>query len=85
MEYDNGGGGLSVFGTILYLAVIGFYLYCMWRIYEKAGKPGWASIIPIYNILVQLEILGRPWWWLLLMFVPFVNIVIGIIIIFDLA
>ena len=50
-----------------------------WRIYQKAGKPGWASIIPFYNAIVLLEIVGKPWWWLLLMiFVPVVNIVLGV-------
>lgn len=46
-----------------------------WKIYTKAGKPGWACIIPIYNILVLLEIVGKPWWWLLLMLIPLVNFV----------
>ena len=42
-----------------------------WRTYEKAGKPGWTCIIPFYNIIILLEIVGKPWWWLLLMiFVP---------------
>lgn len=77
--------GMGVLGWLLYVAVIVFYVFCSWKIYVKAGKPGWAAIIPIYNTLVQLEIIGRPWWWLLLMFVPLVNIVIGIMIIFDLA
>jgi uncharacterized membrane protein YoaK (UPF0700 family) len=54
-------------------------------VYEKAGKPGWASIIPIYNALVLLEIVGRPWWWILLCLIPVVNIVVGIIIVVDLA
>ena len=86
MDYRNGaGGGVGFLGTLLYIAVIIFLIYCLWRIYEKAGKPGWASIIPIYNYLVELEIIGRPWWWLLLMFVPIVNVVIGIIINLDLA
>lgn len=77
--------GIGVVGWLLYMAVIVFYIFCMWKVYVKAGKPGWAAIIPIYNVLVQLEIVGRPWWYLLLMFVPVVNIVIGIMIIFDLA
>jgi len=84
MDYDYG-GELGVFGTLLYLLVILFYVYCLWRILVKAGKPGWAAIVPIYNILVELEIVGRPWWWLLLMFVPVVNVVIGIIVLLDLA
>jgi hypothetical protein len=87
MDSDYGalGAGLGIIGWLLYMAVIVFYVFCMWKIYVKAGKPGWAAIIPIYNILVQLEIVGRPWWYLLLMFVPVVNIVIAIMIIFDLA
>ncbi len=84
MNYDNG-GGLGFFGTVLYLAVIAFFLYCMWRIFVKAGKPGWAAIVPIYNVLVELEIVGRPWWWLLLLLVPVVNVVIGIMVLLDLA
>jgi len=54
-------------------------------VYEKAGKPVWASIIPIYNALVLLQIVGRPWWWILLCLIPVVNIVVGIIIVVDLA
>ena len=84
-NYNDGMGFFGFFAFLLYFAVGVFYVYCMWRIYVKAGKPGWASIIPIYNILVQLEILGRPWWWLLLLFVPGVNIVISIILLLDLA
>jgi len=83
--YSNYDEGLGVVGTLLYIAVIVFYIYCMWRIFAKAGKPGWASIVPIYNILVELEIVGRPWWWLLLMFVPVANIVVSVIVLLDLA
>lgn len=61
---------------IVVLAVI--YIAAQWRIYEKAGKPGWAVLIPFYNFIVLLEIVGKPWWWLLLMFIPVVNLVIGI-------
>lgn len=52
----------------------------MWKIFEKAGKPGWASIVPIYNIIVLLEIVGKPGWWILLLIVPIVNIVIAILV-----
>jgi len=47
-----------------------------WKIYEKAGKPGWAAIIPIYNIIVLLEIVGKPVWWILLFLIPCVNIIV---------
>ena len=75
----------ALFLWILYIAVIFFYLFCMWKIFVKAGKPGWAAIVPFYNIYVELEILGQPWWFLLLMFVPVANIVISIMMIFGLA
>ncbi len=84
MDYEYG-GELGVIGTLLYMLVIVFYIYCLWRIFVKAGKPGWAAIVPIYNMLVEFEIVGRPWWWLLLMFVPVVNVVIGVIVLLDLA
>lgn len=85
MDSSYNGGGLGVFGTLVYIVVIVFYLYCMWRIFAKAGKPGWAAIIPIYNVLVELEIVGRPWYWLLLMFIPVVDIVLAIIVLFRMA
>jgi hypothetical protein len=56
-----------------------------WKIFSKAGHPGWAAIIPIYNWIVWCKIVGRPWWWILLMLIPFVNFIILIILIIDLA
>ena len=64
---------------ILIIFIIAFYLYVYWRIFEKAGKPGWASLIPIYNTIILLEIVGKPWWWLLFfIFLPPVGIVLAI-------
>jgi hypothetical protein len=85
MDYSYDYSGPGIVAWIFYLIVTVFYIFCYWKIFEKAGKPGWAAIIPIYNILVQLEIIGRPWWWLLLLFVPVANVVIGIMLLFDLA
>ncbi len=65
------------------LAIIG--IIAMWIIFTKAGQPGWAAIIPIYNIIVLLRVVNRPWWWILLMLIPIVNIVLVIIVIFDLG
>jgi hypothetical protein len=53
--------------------------------YEKAGQPGWACLIPIYNFYVLCKIVGRPGWWVILLFIPFVNVVIWIIVALDLA
>lgn len=76
-------GGLC--GGLLGLAIGVFELIAMWKIFTKAGKPGWAALIPIYNTYTLLEIVGREWWWLLLMLIPLVNVVIIIIVLFDLA
>jgi len=70
---------------ILYLAVIALMIVSMWKIFTKAGKPGWACLIPIYNIIVLLQIVGKPWWWLLLMLIPGVNIVLAIIVYHNLS
>ena len=69
--------GLAGLGTgtlILYLAITVLMIVALWKIYTKAGKPGWASIIPIYNLIVLLEIDGLEWWYILLLLVPFANI-----------
>jgi hypothetical protein len=65
---------------LVYLALIAFVIVCQWKIFSKAGKPGWAAIVPIYNIIVLLEIVNKPWWWLFLMMIPIVNIVMIIIV-----
>jgi Family of unknown function (DUF5684) len=74
------------FGPTVLLAVVAVVeIAAFWRIFTKAGEPGWASIVPLYNIWVLLRIAGKPGWWLILVFVPLVNIVIGIIETVELA
>ena len=70
------------FGSII-LGI--FLIVAQWMVYQKAGKPGWACIIPFYNFIVLLEIVGKPWWWLLLMLIPLVNIVLVIIVYHNLS
>jgi Family of unknown function (DUF5684) len=60
---------------VIYIAILVVVIIGVWKVYEKAGQPGWACIIPIYSFLVLLKIVGKPWWWLLLMFIPVVNLV----------
>lgn len=64
--------------VIFYVALIVLMIASMWIIFTKAGKPGWAILIPIYNVLVMLQIVGKPWWWLLLFLIPVVNFVFAI-------
>ena len=70
---------------LIYIAIIVVCFVALWKIFEKAGKPGWAAIVPFYNMYVMIKITGRPGWWFLLMFIPLVNIVISFIISLDIA
>jgi len=70
---------------IIQLAVIILMIVGMWKVFTKAGQPGWASIIPIYNVYILLLIVDKPWWWLILMLIPIVNIVMWIIVSLALA
>lgn len=74
---------MSFFWLILLVAL--FLVVCHWIIYSKAGKPGWAAIIPIYNYIVLLEVVGKPLWWIILLLIPFVNIVAAIIVLNELS
>jgi hypothetical protein len=80
-----GDGDGTVLGILIWLAIGAFYFYVLWKIFEKAGKPGWAALIPIYNAIVLLEIVGRPPWWLILLLIPVVDVVISIILLIDLS
>ena len=62
------------------IAIIG-----LWKMFVKAGQPGWAVLIPIYNAYILLKIVGRPGWWLLLFLIPLVNIAIAIVVSIDVA
>lgn len=77
----------GVFGAIMfvYVAVMLVMVISGWVIFTKAGKPGWAAIVPIYNIIVLLEIVGRPLWWIVLLLIPFVGFIVGILLMIDLA
>lgn len=77
--------GAGILMLLIYFAVIILVIVGLWKIFDKAGKPGWASIVPIYNMIVLLEIVGKPIWWLVLMFIPCVNLVIIIMVYIELA
>ncbi len=77
-----GGSGIVV---IIYIAVVVFEIAALWQVFVKGGRPGWAAIIPFYNYYVLLKIVGRPGWWLILYFIPIVNIIVWIIVAIDLA
>ncbi|MBA4746369.1 MAG: signal peptidase I [Muricauda sp.] len=45
-----------------------------WKLYVKAGRKPWEAAIPIYNGIVLMKIINRPWWWVLLLFIPIINL-----------
>jgi hypothetical protein len=85
---DGSTTGLAIFSGVwllFWLAFAVLFIAAMWRLYSKAGQPGWAAIVPFYNIYVLLQIAGRPGWWLILWLVPVVNLVVSIIVGIDVA
>jgi hypothetical protein len=70
---------------LIWFAMIAVLIASLWKIYTKAGQPGWAAIVPIYNIIILMNIVGRPVWWVVLFCIPFVNFIAIIIIYIDLA
>lgn len=77
--------GQQTLGLIIYFAIVILMIISVWRIFIKANEPGWACIIPIYNVIVLLRVVDKPWWWLFLLMIPLVNIVIAIIVMVALA
>ena len=72
-----------IIGVCLVFAI--FVIAGIWKVFEKAGEPGWASIIPIYNAIVMLKVARKPGWWFLLLLIPGVNIIIAIIVAIEMA
>jgi len=79
---DDFGGILLI---IIMLAFGLFIIVSMWKVFEKAGQPGWGIFIPIYNMYLLLMIAGKPGWWVILYLIPLVNFVIGLIVAIDIA
>ncbi|HEX5394938.1 MAG TPA: DUF5684 domain-containing protein [Candidatus Saccharimonadales bacterium] len=70
---------------VVYLAFIVIYIVGLWKVFEKAGEAGWKSIIPIWNTIVELRIVGYSPWYLLVFLIPLVNIVFAIVVAYKLA
>jgi len=70
---------------IIQLALVVALIAGFWKVFVKAGHPGWAVIVPIYNLIVMLKIAGKPVWWVILCFIPLVNLVIFLFISISIA
>lgn len=78
LEYSTK-GELGTGGTLAVLAVIIVMIAAVWKVFTKAGQPGWAVFIPIYNAIVWLRVCGKPGWWIILLIIPLVNIIISLL------
>ena len=77
--------GIGIGAMIFFAVIVILIIASMWKVYTKAGQPGWAAIVPIYNIVVLLQIVRKPLWWIVLFFIPVVNFVVFIILWVELA
>src|SRR5207247_3757401 len=73
-QSDNTGNaaaaaGMGVF-AVVWVALAILMIAALWKIFVKAGEPGWAAIVPIYNLIVILKIVGKPLWWIILFLIP---------------
>jgi hypothetical protein len=82
METQSSSGSVIL---LIELAILVLMIAACWKVFTKAGQPGWATIIPFYNLYVFLTIAGKPGWWLILFFIPIVNLVMGIIVTVEVA
>lgn len=75
----------SPLSNVLSLALGVLIIASMWKIFAKAGQPGWTALVPIYNIFVLLKIINKPGWWIILMLIPLVNFIAAAIVGIELA
>jgi hypothetical protein len=88
LQQDSNPVVAALFGStmlMIILAIVAVAIIGMWKVFEKAGQPGWAALIPLYNAYILLKIAGRPGWWLILFFVPLANVIVAIILAIDVA
>ena len=78
-------GSMGAIGMLVWLAICVTVIAGMWRVFTKAGEPGWGVLIPIYNFYLLCRIAQRPGWWLILMFIPIVNLAVAIVLSIDIA
>jgi hypothetical protein len=77
--------GIPAIFWVIYIAFIVLFILANWKIFTKADEAGWKSLIPFYNTYITLVIAGLPGWYLILLLIPFVNIIIAILLSYKLA
>ena len=85
MDYSYSYSDQSPVTSVIGLIVAVIAIIALWRVFSKAGRPGWAAIIPIYNIYTLVKVSGNSGWFTLLYFIPIVNIIIAVIVALGVA
>lgn len=78
-------GGFILFWLLFSLVLTIIAIAGLWKMFTKAGKPGWAAIIPIYNVIVMIEMADRPIGWIVLFLIPVANLVVSIVVMIDIS
>lgn len=68
---------------IIFIVLYALIASGLWKLFEKAGQPGWAAVVPVYNLYVFVKMAQRPWWWLLYLFIPLIGQLIGLAVLND--
>ena len=88
-QSDSGGGAIiAIIGALFMLVMLGvmaIMVVSAWKIFTKAGHPGWAAIVPIYNIYIMVLIAKKEAWWVILFFIPLVGFIANILVSIDIA
>ena len=61
--------------VLIYIGIIVLMITSVWKVFTKANQPGWAAIVPIYNIIIMLEVAKKPTWWVAMYFIPIANFI----------
>ncbi len=91
LQEDAGSGAAAALigiGSVVFLFALALGIICliaMWKVFTKAGQPGWAILIPIYNLYIMMKIAGKPGWWVVLCFIPLVNLIIMLLMAIGIA
>ena len=75
----------DIIAPLVQLAIMIVIIAGFWKVFTKAGQPGWACLVPIYHAYVMLQIANKPTWWLILMIIPLVNAVVIILVYISIA
>ncbi len=76
---------MQIVTSLISLAIMVVVIAGIWKVFEKAGHPGWAAIVPFYNLYVLTQIAGKPAWWMVLFLIPVVNFIVAIILALAIA